>query len=211
MRLPSTLTLECELQDALRYSFRDYHVKGFDYLCLKRTDRETVKVYFFDGEVSQLPEVVMPHNHRYDFLSTVLAGQVRNRLFQEYDRDVYGADPYECFDYSTPLNGGGGFRWRYTTWLKPALDLQYEAGEAYAMRAPDIHTIQIMAAQTVLMLIQYEDKVPVGEPTWAYQPDGDRSAPDLSGLYNPMTEAYVQDRLALLAGLTGKTIKVFSE
>lgn len=40
----------------------------------KRTPEHTRKVYFFDGKVSQLPEVVSPHDHRYDFTTTVLAG-----------------------------------------------------------------------------------------------------------------------------------------
>lgn len=57
-------------------SFKDYHVKGFDYICLQRSPRETVKLYFFDGDVSKMPEVVNPHDHRYDFDTVCLSGAV---------------------------------------------------------------------------------------------------------------------------------------
>ena len=55
------------MEEVLANSFRDFHAKGLDYVCLKRRPSETVKLYFFDGDVSKLPEVVNPHDHRYDF------------------------------------------------------------------------------------------------------------------------------------------------
>lgn len=58
----------------IQNSYRDFHAKGLDYVCLKRTPDHTVKVYFLDGDVSKVPEVVNPHDHRYAFETTVLSG-----------------------------------------------------------------------------------------------------------------------------------------
>lgn len=210
MRLPSTLQLEVNLEDAMRYSMFDMHVPGMLSLCLKRTPEETIKVYMFSDAIVDLPEVVIPHNHRYDFLSTVLRGAVRNITWTQHEKNVLHSEPYECFDYLTPLNGGDGFHWRHGTWLRQDQDLIYEAGETYAMQSSGIHTIQIMEPRTILMITQYEDKLAIGTPTWAFKPEGQRGTPDLEGLYTPMQEADVRFWLHHLENLTGLNLKVSS-
>ena len=61
-------------------SFKDFHTKGFDYLCLKRTPH-TIKLYILDGDASKLPGVVNPHDHRYAFRTTVLCGEMVDYRF----------------------------------------------------------------------------------------------------------------------------------
>ena len=89
-------------------SYRNFHVQGFDYLCLRRKDNYTLKVYTFDGDVTQAPEVVNPHDHRYAFRTTVLNGAL---LDYRYTLDPRGK-VFNAFDYRTPLNGGDGFTFR---------------------------------------------------------------------------------------------------
>lgn len=159
----------------------------------------TLKVYFFEGDVSRAPEVVVPHDHRYGFDTSVLAGRVINRTYLQSRETERGAVPFEEFDYLTPLNGGDGFTWRRSLWLREASSNIYERDQSYFMYAPSIHTIQIAAPDTVLFLAQGKDEVPLGDPTSAFRPDGYREAPSLEGLYKKMPIDECISRLRAIA------------
>lgn len=186
-----------DLEEIRRNSFRDFHAKGLDYLCLKRSPHLTRKVYFFEGNLDKIPEIVMPHNHRYAFETRVLSGRVANRVFCRGGR---GAQPYERFDYLTPLNGGDGFRWRETDYLNCVMERPYTRGQRYLSTAADIHTLQIQSDQTVIVLDQFEDVVPLDAPTSAWK-KGDKAAPNLSGLYREMTMDDVLSRMSVVSSL----------
>lgn len=185
-----------DLEHILAHSFRDFHVKGFDYLCLKRSEAETVKVYFFEGDAARAPEVVIPHDHRYPFLTECLAGAVTNHEFAEMVGRKYGGDaePYERFEYLTPLNGGNGFKWLAEAWLIRVASRLRVSG-SYAMRHDQLHTITVQP-DTVLRLTQHADVVPEGVPVRAYRPAGMREPPSLDGLYRPMDADHALMRLA---------------
>lgn len=169
------------IEDIIANSYKDFHVKGFDYICLKRSPEHTRKVYFFNGDVRHMPEVVNPHDHRYDFTTKVLSGAVENIDFQfAGDGDVYNQ-----FNYLTPLNGGNGFEWVGETKLKKSGSYTYKRGAQYHLLAQDLHTIRIVRDGTVLMLDQYEAKVAVGQPTMTFCKGNE--PPSLSGLYNKFT------------------------
>lgn len=189
------------IETMVEHSFRDYHVKGFDYLCLERSPKRTVKAYFFAGDIGKLPEVVIPHDHRYAFYTHVAAGEVSNITYRRTFDGHPAARLYDEFEYLTPLNGGDGFAWKAETHLREVADTQYEAGEFYNMLPDDLHTIRIAGPETVLVLHQYEDVVPVGLPTSALRPVGSREPPSLSGLYSRMTADEALSRLALLKRL----------
>lgn len=182
------------VEDMAANSYRNFHARGLDYLCLFRSPELTRKVYFFDGDVRKLPEVVMPHDHRYAFTTRVLSGQVANRF---YARDVRGGEVFERFDYMTPLNGGDGFIWKETVSLRCTFDRTYAAGEHYHCQASDIHTIQVHSEGSVILLDQYADDVPLDMPTAAFRKV--RHAPDMNGLYDRMSHDHVRMRLQHLA------------
>lgn len=146
-----------DVEEILRHSYKDFHAKGLDYICLKRSDVETIKLYFFDGDASALPEVVAPHDHRYDFETTVLAGEFCNRLYWPQD----DGEVYQLFSYLTPLNGGDGFTWRREMRLKETSELRYTVGQRCRMTSDRIHTIKILRPGTVLHLKQQQDVIPV--------------------------------------------------
>lgn len=168
------------MNDVLEHSFRNFHVKGFDYLCVKRTLEHTRKVYFFEGDVAQLPEVVNPHDHRYDFRTTVLCGHMSNSQYVETRRRT--GKVYQEFEWRTPLNGGDGFTWKRETRLIETQRHFYRRGDQYHMGARDFHTIRMHREGTVMVLDQYADCVAIGEPTRTFM--GDKRAPDMSGLYD---------------------------
>lgn len=161
----------------LENSYKNFHVKGFDYICLRRAPEHTQKVYFFDGNVSHLPEVVNPHDHRYDFNTTVLCGHMSNSHYR-FDNN---GQVYQQFEWNTPLNGGDGFHWKKETKLFETVRHFYKPKDSYFMKAEEFHTIRMHKEGTVILLDQYEDCVPVGKPTLTFM--GDKKAPDMNGLY----------------------------
>jgi hypothetical protein len=182
------------VDDVIANSFRDYHVKGFDYICLRRSPTETVKLYFFDGDVSKLPEVVNPHDHRYDFKTLCVAGAVENLWFIHDVRER--SEWFHRFEYRTPLNGGSGFAFSGSDNLKTVMRETARAGQTYFMRAHEIHTIRLRENNTVIALVQHEDKVPLDQPTVTFTRD--REPPSLDGLYRRFDADTVLKRLAAL-------------
>lgn len=200
-------------------SYRNFHTKGFDYLCISRTSELTRKVYFFDGELADLPELVIPHDHRYPFVTTVLAGAVRNKRFARiapakastYAVQAYCAEGrkmpvFDRFEYMTPLNGGDGFTWAGEDYLFEQQARgwgSYTRGDHWRSSETDIHTLDIRCEGTVIMLEQLADVIPLDQPTNAWRPAGDRTPPNLSGLYDRMTPDHARARIEQFLDLIG--------
>lgn len=180
------------LQSIIDNSFKNFHTRGLDYLCLSRTDDLTKKVYFFNGDASKLPEVVNPHDHRYDFTTTVAAGVMSNSHYLRHD----SGEVYNEFEWNTPLNGGDGFTWKAETRLLERQRHSYLPGEQYLMRADEFHTIRIHSDQAIIMLDQFADVVPIGQPTITFMKE--RQAPSLDGLYERFTADEVIARMKTL-------------
>jgi hypothetical protein len=157
------LPARINIDSVAEHSFKDMHVKGFHYLCLQRSEFETTKLYFFDGDVNKAPEVVAPHDHRYDFETYVAAGAVDNVWFRRTMSEEIG-QIFNWFEYRTPLNGGNGFTFAGEEMLWEANRSRFTKGESYYMQADDLHTIRIAGSDTVLMLVQFEDVYPEGVP-----------------------------------------------
>ena len=194
--------MKIDIANVVANSFRDLHVKGFDYLCLKRSPELTVKLYVYDGDVSKMPEIVNPHDHRYDFMTTCLVGGVVNHEFERHSEGM----TYNAFDYDTPLNGGGGFSWREEIKLRRRRSSAYGRGGDYWFPHDAIHTIQLTDSQTVLMLQQFSDVVPIGVPTTMFSLGNE--PPTLDGLYRKFTEDAARK---LLRDISGRTSLTFEE
>lgn len=177
------------IDDVIKNSFKNFHVKGMHYVCLSRSGDLTDKLYFFDGDVSDLPEVVSPHDHRYDFSTSTLNGIVSNFLYQEATEGR--GERFNRFDYLTPLNGGTGFTEHSVAYLRQVGSSDYYPGQSYFMEHDGIHTIKIRAQNTILRLKQYEDKVPLDKPTMTFFKD--RAPETDSGLYEKFTADEVID------------------
>lgn len=189
------------IDEVVEHSFKDFHVKGFDYICLRRSPEETLKLYFFDGDISKLSEVVAPHDHRYDFETHVVTGKSENRWFDR-SMDYSKGQTYNWFEYLTPLNGGDGFNFIGEEQLFESARKTFKSGDSYFMQAHELHTIKIVENETVLMLVQFEDRVAVGKPTYTFT-TGD--APVLDGLYTKFTADQVIAKLKRFEERTGHT------
>lgn len=190
-----------DIENVIANSFKDFHTKGFDYLCVKRSPTETLKLYFFDGDVTKLPEVVNPHDHRYDFDTWILAGAAENVWFGEQPNGRV----YQRFDYRTPLNGGDGFTHAGEIRLRETARVRRQTGGHYWMGAKELHTIRIVENETVLMLRQFEDMVPLDRPTQTFTRG---PAPELGGLYSRFTADEVVAKLSNLEARLGVPIAI---
>jgi len=182
-------------------SFGAFHHRNLTYLNLLRTPDLTIKLYDIKATDGML---VQPHTHRYCFQTWVLRGQMTNIRFTEEDDGGWrfsnvDAGLWHRTKYRTPLDG-------------KAAESEYEGqvrlfhfpsplicrGGYYAMDDVTAHTIQVFG-DTLLLLFQYRN-VPKGH-TVLYTRDG--QMPDLTGLYQPFTEAEFSERLdGVLARLT---------
>ncbi|WP_069338368.1 hypothetical protein [Sphingobium yanoikuyae] len=186
-------------------SFSNFHAKGLDYLCLQRSETLTVKAYFYDDAAAAVsPEVVCPHDHRYPFSTTILSGQSEHYRYAEPESAILRRHlpRYQRFDWSTPLNGGSGFKWNGEAALAARPIERYVAGDTYWCEADEIHTIAIRQPQTVLLLVQHADVVPTGAPTMTFVPGANREPPPLDGLYDRMTVDRARELLAIVDSLT---------
>ncbi len=178
------------------HSFQHFHVKGFDYVCLSRTPSLTRKVYFFDGDVAKAPEVVNPHNHRYDFSTRVLCGVLRDHRWTM----AQDGERFNMFNWNTPLNGGDGFAFREEVSLRKCQEvlLDPQCVPFHTSHAA-IHTIQIAARQTAILLEQRGDTLAPDEPSQTFIRD--RTAPSLDGLYEKFSMDGLVSRLGQIAAM----------
>jgi hypothetical protein len=191
--------LNVSLQSMLENSYRNFHAKGFDYICLHRSPKLTMKLYMFNGDCRKLPEVVNPHDHRYDFSTHVLAGRVANLNFAE---SVEG-EVYNQFEYLTPLNGGEGFStFSKEVRLQKTSETEYLRDQSYNLSASDLHTISIRNNETVLLLTQKQSVLPLTQSTKTFIKDTNQP-PSLEGLYDRW---HTDDLLAVIRQLSEKRI-----
>lgn len=175
----------------LQSSFKNFHTKGFEYICLFRSPEYTIKMYIFEGDVAKLPEVVNPHDHRYKFNTLVLHGEMVDYRFAF---TPLGGEVYQAFDYMTPLNGGNGFTFRGEERLTKAEAVILRKEDMLLTGAHHLHTIQMIGTQNVLILEQFGDEIPIDKPTSTWVRVGEPK-PDLSGLYEKFTLGEFMDRL----------------
>lgn len=178
---------EQDLENIIKYSYKNFHVKGFNYLCLNRSKELTEKVYFFDGDLSQLPELVVPHNHRYNFKTKVISGVVTNKLFIETNKFNPHHIIMNRFEYETPLNGGCGFYFNKEVALVECHRKDYFKGDDYFLQHSQLHTLQIQEPETIILLEQYADVIAINKPTLAYFKPDIEPDNNLSGLYEKFT------------------------
>ncbi len=186
-----------EMEFALRHSFRDFHVKGLHYVSLPMARGPGFKkVYFFENDAATDGPLVMPHDHRYNFGTKVLAGQLENVLYKPVSKRGMR---FNRFSYRTPLNGGDGFTWESEVLLGVQSRNLYKAGEKYGSMHSQIHTLANIKAGTILVLAQYPDVLPLDVPTTAYAVE--REPPSLSGLYSKMDGNEIVQRVTVANNL----------
>lgn len=183
------------IDDIIKHSYKDFHVRGLSYVCIQRSPEYTVKLYTFQGDAVKSHEVVNPHDHRYRFRTSVLAGTLVNYTFTP---DRYG-DVFDAYDYMTPLNGGYGFLPRGPERLARDTGHVLKAGHRLTSPVGAIHTIQA-TTDTIIQLEQWADEVPLDKPTSCWVASGSPQ-PTTDGLYSKFTANEIVKLLARIDGI----------
>lgn len=187
------------IDEAVQNSYRNFHAKGVDYVCVYRSPALTLKLYFFDGDVSKLPEVVNPHDHRYPFDTWVVSGRLQNKSY----RSALHGTRHQLFRWETPLLGGNGFRWAGEVNVALVNTASFEAGQRYHQKHDSIHTIKMLENETVMFIAQYADAIPDSDPTATFCPGDSKEPPSIEGCYSRFTADQMIDRLRRFALRTG--------
>lgn len=177
------------------HSFRNYHARGVDYVCLSRHKLLTVKAYFFDDGLQHgnVFGVVSPHDHRYDFASEVVAGRLHDVAWAE---DSISPVIAQRFLWRSPLCGGSGFAWDAEVRLTCAGSQRVDSGQRYLRSYDAIHTLATIQPRTVVVQRQYASARGSSEPTRTYCRD--REPPSLDGLYEKHNSDQIITRLRQL-------------
>lgn len=153
------------------HSYDNFHAPGVSYVCLLRSQALTAKLYHFDpsslkpvGDAWGRPIVVNPHSHRYNFQTTVLAGELHNVTYKEEEFDPYRRlpsppDNYRQIKFTGALDGAppatkdlGGTR------LLPLNEVRLGVGDSYDCAIHEVHSvIPHQWKPTLIALLQYKD------------------------------------------------------
>lgn len=204
---------------AAEYSFANFHTRGLTYINLLRTPALTAKLYIIEpGAVQHNAQgyLVNPHNHSYCFHTFVVQGWMRNISFVKSNNSHTGSDhrldstlnlqpstqkePWERFDYNSPLRGGNGFIHRGSVALQAIRNPVLYVGDSYYLRDDEVHTIVVPENErVVLFLLQYAD---IRLITNYYQKD--KKPPSTEGLYTKMHVDDVRDCIDSVRQITRK-------
>lgn len=176
-------------------SFSNFHTKGIDYLCLKRSPELTIKAYFFnDVNMPFDSGITCPHDHLYDFETYVLKGRQINFIYEECSPDNPFASQNQKFVWDTPLRDGSGFTWEREVFLAPPKVHSIHAPKRYDSKAEAIHSI-LPTPDTILIIKQFASREGT---TSTFVPGHDKEPPRLDGLYDRMPEQDIFRRMLLL-------------
>lgn len=130
----------------------NHHVNGMDYLCLRRSNELTIKIYIIPKVINHNNGfLVNPHSHRYFFGSIVLKGSLRHLRFVENDL----GDDFRLFSYdceNKKMSNGKNAK------IIVKSDDLVTKGQSYHVNTNEIHTLKILKP-TIIGLVQERDEV----------------------------------------------------
>ena len=109
------------------------------------------KVRLFSADRDTHTHQIHPHSHRFDFVCLVLKGQVVNTTFV---KRYHIADDRNSYAVSTLTFNGAFGNYDFLPGTTPELfeevDMFYETGAFYSMKANEIHSIEFRKGTEVL-------------------------------------------------------------
>ncbi|MFF2619047.1 hypothetical protein [Kitasatospora sp. NPDC058046] len=165
------------------------HPMGFDKLILLRDAcGALIKIDVWWEEDDDWGTI---HNHRFDFASTVLHGELRTRLFVDAAPATTGARTVDVYRLTVPQNPKDAVPQQRT--LLPAWEGALPAGTTYDMRCEMFHMASGTRGRTTVTLVAQ------GAPRRTYSL-ATRDTPGLLPV-TPMSVADVRERLERLEAL----------
>ncbi|MFJ5882307.1 hypothetical protein [Kitasatospora cineracea] len=165
------------------------HPMGFDKLILLRDNRGAlIKIDVWWEEDDDWGTI---HNHRFDFSSTVLHGELRTRLFVDADPATEGAQTVDLYRLTVPQHPDDAVP--HPRALLRAWEGSFPAGTSYDMRCEMFHMASGTRGRTTVTLVVQ------GAPRHAHSL-ATRDTPDLTPV-TPMSVPEVRRRLERLEAL----------
>lgn len=150
--LKSVLRDQNRVEFMKQFSTKRHHVDGLIYLCLKRTEDVTIKLYYIPEVVNTFHNfLVHPHNHRYEFTSTILYGEIDHVRFEKtYDT----ASLKRCqYDWKTRK-----IIEKERCALKAISVENCKENMSYNVKTNEVHSISIIKP-SVIGIVQYQDEL----------------------------------------------------
>lgn len=197
--LVNNLAISLDYDEAIKHSYKNYHNVGLNYINLFRDERITIKLYLLDpAEITPNSDgfLVNPHNHRYNFSTTVLFGSIYNVSFRE-DRlnplNNYNPHVYHRFDYQGYQENSSFVHYGKVE-LEPYNYSIYYPGESYHIDTHAVHSLELTEEKTGLLLIQYRDTILNGTKYYGRTMDAPNACKD-DRLYQKYTKSELKDHL----------------
>lgn len=183
-----------DIGELAKHSIFNHHVNGMHYLCLNRTNDLTLKIYYCsDVGNPNSGYLVHPHNHRYEFDSTVLKGELQHLRFQESKNHGELVTKYG-YDWQTKQ-----LKEINNVCLYTHRDDNCKEGYGYTVLPNEIHTLKLLSPVVIIGLIQYEDKIDNAvvykKPTVEFE---------ISKAYTPTTQEYLDKLMEIKRHLTNE-------
>lgn len=141
-----------DLRELANNSVFNHHTNGMIYLCLKRSERETFKIYYCNNVGNPNGGyLVNPHNHRYEFNSTILKGELHHLRFKESNQHGEFVTKNKYNWQTKQLEELG------KTCLYPYRDDHCIENSTYWVSTNEIHTLKLLTPVVIIGLTQYED------------------------------------------------------
>jgi hypothetical protein len=142
---------QMNLEDMRHYSCFNHHVEGLTYICLHRSEKLTVKLYYMQEPVNpNTGFLVNPHSHRYSFATRVLRGSLKHIRFKESPGSEWSKFSYDP-DTKTRKESS-------KCKLIPFEEYVY-VNNTYFVNENEIHTLEMFSHKgpVLLGLIQFAD------------------------------------------------------
>lgn len=199
--LVSNLISSIDIDEALKSSFKNYHVEGMDYFNLQRRDGLTIRCYSMPANKITLNSdklLLAPHNHRYNFDTFVLEGEVVNVTFVPCASNVEGCKTWRRYPFDPEKK-------KFTSDYDKNQSLiarmeRYGEGDSFHITTDEIHSlVHDVTMPLTLVSFQYADRA---IPTYGYSING---APTVApGFYKPFSKAELNEKLIELYNLCNR-------
>lgn len=132
--------------DWLQVNHSIIHFFGLGFIQVKLG--ESTRMHFYSPELP--PFVEFPHNHRYDFVSTIIGGSLTNEIWGENgDGDSYVLEQESCREGEKPESSKREVK------LVKIYEKTYLPRETYFMDHHTLHTVRGAGAVTLLARTHY--------------------------------------------------------
>ncbi len=194
---------QLQVDDAIRNSYKNWHVKGVDYLCLYRSPQLTIKVYKCPAELQSenknTKTILNPHTHLYNSHIVVLMGECEIVTFDYHKRSHQSGEPKEVnHNFTThnlfyhtskfgPRAKQAGFRFESTGHLIEKQVTKITEQQSLYMKADEIRSFRTIG-ETYLLIFQY-NTIPFNVDTDLYVQTA--TPPILDELYQTFNESEI--------------------